>query len=233
MRNTRSRFAGLIILSMVTSICAAADNPKTDDRLKEIVKAHTQTMGQIEDLQNYEPTPAELTGNVIRVEKHVTMSEKTGKIKMISYRTFRGDREIKEYIERDTDNDGQIDLYMEMFRADKKVCAALTRSSAKTGKEPKSSVFTPGVPNISVTFISKNADGKFDELLLMKDDGEFVERFQRDADGLLQPVSAREFLQFKKTAEAIAPFVGATLKAIEPGNEQTTTNKSVVPLPAH
>ena len=235
MRNQFSFAMSLLVVGMVVGACTAADNPKPDPQLQKITEAHEETVKRVGDLQGYKPTPEELAANAIRIEKHVTMSEKTGKIKMISYRTFRGERRIKDYLERDTNDDGKLDFFMQSFRADGESCAALTRSLPGAIGGAGVSVFAGGVAHVTATFIDKDSDGQYEELLLMRDDGTFIDLFRRDAEGVLQPVGAEEYLQARKGAEALAPFMGATLGVIDGARKEQqkegVPNKSVEPTP--
>ena len=217
----------LILLILVAGACSAEDKPESDVQLQKITEARDETFKRVGDLQDYKPTQEELTANAIRVEKQVKISKKTGKIQMVMYRTFRGDRWIKDYTEFDSDNDGELDYFWEVFRVDSKVCVVLTRRTS--GPSCGSSMHVAGLPHVSVEFMGKHSDGKFDELLLMHDDDQFFEHYRRDSDGLMQPVSAEDYLATKHGFSAISPLTGAIMGLIKDKGTEVVPNKSAEP----
>lgn len=145
---------------------------------------------------------------------------------MALYKTYRGKQNIKDYMIKDSDEDGQLDYFMEIFRFGDNGSVILLRNM----KDPlrRYSINLTGVPHISAMLSSKNYDGKHDELLIMGDDYRFIDLFRRDAEGLLQPISAEEYLKAKREVEAASPIANAMMDAIKAPikAQNATTNKS-------
>ena len=212
MKNIRFKLISMLAFGMVLSAGTAQELPKTDDH-QAIDNAYEQTLERVRDLQNYKPTPEELAACSIRVKKVEYISKKTGKLKLALYKTYRGKQNIKDYMIKDSDEDGQLDYFMEIFRFGEDGKVSLLRNT----KDPlrRYSVVLSGALHISAILSSKNSVGKYDELLIMSDDGRFIDLFRRDAEGLLQPVSPEEYLKNKREAEAIAPMGNAMMNAIK------------------
>ncbi len=208
MNRIHLKLFNLLVFSVVFISCKA-DEPAQNT----IDKARRQTVERVLDSQNYKPGQDELAASVIRIEKEEYASEKSGKPKHILYKTYRGKQKIKDYLMRDTDEDGQIDLFMEIFYAGADGSISISRFT----KEPLRgcSLTMNGMQHISATLTSKDSSGKYDELLLITDDGQFIDLFRLDADGLLQPVNAEEYLKHKRALESIAPIAGAILNTID------------------
>lgn len=134
--------------------------------------------------------------------------------KMIREQTFRGAEKIREELQLDTDDDGKMDYFFDLFYVHGEVLYWIKKDKERisTGFESHDA--------IQVIVAESTEPGKPMGLGFTDKDGMMLEAFQRRGDGRLEPLSQTELSDGASHFRKLQPMMNGVLDLIGTNNSQ-------------